>query len=449
MVKHSQLLLLFVALVGLRLPCVKALRHQYDQQSLKNHDNDSDLKPAAAHNSNADALHRVLDGEEPCAIQLSVCGAVLSALNAGCDVEDDVVATLTKLIQELLEAILGTDADQEMCPSLLDECLDMVGNFSCLASSGTASTTPSLTASTAPSITSAPAAGRIVTRAPVLPVTSLSPSSSSMPSQLPTMSAFPSTSQFPTFSEFPSTSQFPTISMFPSASQFPTVSEFPTEDIQCVTSEEELRLAIESSSEEPSFPTQIGICSNIVVTDAIILDRKAFDLFCAIEKTNCPLNAQNRNRIFFGAPAATSFRNIDFVNGDAEGEFGGGLHLIGDGSVDFIDSRFFNNRAERGGAMYIDGSSLSVAILNCLFQRNQATVVRAFIQYFFMSFACFCFSQSIHVHKCLRLFLSLLLQQAGAIYFEDGSLLITESTFKENTAFSVRESVIDLCQSSC
>ena len=144
----------------------------------------------------------------------------------------------------------------------------------------------------------------------------------------------------------------------------------------CVTTENQLRLAIASSSEDIYVLSRIRICSDIAVTAEITLDNKVFDLYCDIPADICQLNAGNINRIFTGSPAFAKFTNIDFANANASGDKGGALFLSGNGEVSFIDSHFSKNSAMRGGAMYIGSARLTVTIRNCLFDENQATLVR-------------------------------------------------------------------------
>ena len=114
------------------------------------------------------------------------------------------------------------------------------------------------------------------------------------------------------------------------------------------------------------------------MTGEINLDYKAFDMYCNIPYETCLLNAEDNNRIFEGSPSFAKFTKIVFTNGDADGEKGGALFLAGDGKVSFIDSVFINNRAMRGGAIYISSQLLSVEILGSLFAGNQASLVRFF-----------------------------------------------------------------------
>ena len=166
-------------------------------------------------------------------------------------------------------------------------------------------------------------------------------------------------------------------SVRPSARPSVMPSSAPQEDSpRCLTTEVQLRRAIAYSSYSYTSPRRIAICSDILVTSVIPLDNKSFDLVCTLPNRNCQLNAQNKNRIFSGSPVLAKFTKVDFVNANAGAdEKGGALFLVGGGTVNFLDSRFFNNRAERGAAMYIDSSKLSVTIRNALFQKNQATVV--------------------------------------------------------------------------
>jgi len=161
-------------------------------------------------------------------------------------------------------------------------------------------------------------------------------------------------------------------SNFPSGS--PSTSKPTSPPIDCVSSDFELRTRIAFASEDPTTPTSILICSDIVLSQEIIVTEKAFDLYCVSSDEFCQLDAQNSNRIFIGAPKQVSFNAIDFVNGKVEEDNGGAIYLEGSGTVWFQGSRFFNNRAQRGGAMYINGP-LELTIINCLFQLNQATVV--------------------------------------------------------------------------
>jgi len=139
----------------------------------------------------------------------------------------------------------------------------------------------------------------------------------------------------------------------------------------CLNSEADLIEAIESASADPAFPTRITLCSNISLTGEIQISRRSIEIFCANDI--CQLNAQHINRILIGAPVFASFDSIEFVNGETD-NYGGAAYLIGDGIVRFQSCRFFNNRAKRGGAIYMNGG-LAVTLKGSLFQLNQATTV--------------------------------------------------------------------------
>jgi len=355
----------------------------------------------------------------------------------------DLVSVLTNIFDRSRQILFGSDADEDnrhrrlflggvindLCQPMLKDCLESLSNVEC-TSKGMVRSMPSIApiATTPSSVTPTFSFGPTFSLAPTEGTSTQSPTTSPMtlvpsqpPSQLPTRNHIRSSSP----SELPSNlvvqesptslglsqapSQLPTRSQIRSSAPSETPSSLTTSPpvlvpsrapsqlpsqnpntssgeinsfapastiSDCVNSEAELIEALGRASEDPAFPTRIPLCANISLTSEIQISGKSIDMFCAND--TCQLNARHINRVLMGAPVFASFDSIDFVNGETD-NYGGAAYLIGDGIVRFQSCRFFNNRAKRGGAIYMSGG-LAVTLKGSSFQLNQATAVSSLMK---------------------------------------------------------------------
>jgi hypothetical protein len=136
---------------------------------------------------------------------------------------------------------------------------------------------------------------------------------------------------------------------------------------------------------------------------------------------NKVLDAGEAGRFFYGSGIGSSLevRNVVMRKGkeSAEGKYGGAIY-ISDGTLVIHDSTFDTNfamaKAARGGAIYAYGAD--VKIYTSIFESNSATTT---------------FGGTIYE----RLFYSIY-GFGGAIYVEEGTLVIHDSTFDTNAAYA-------------
>lgn len=168
--------------------------------------------------------------------------------------------------------------------------------------------------------------------------------------------------------------------------------------LACVNDAGGLTAAIAGSSADATAPTAIELCSNATVAlhAELPMTGKAFAVSCATLGT-CRissaamsggiLGAGKRNRLFAGAPLLATFDGIHFVGGNAAlskplqdpGSGGGGAFFISGGTVEFRNTRFSDNTAFRGGAVFIEGdqaagSATNVSVQDSVFIDNTSTL---------------------------------------------------------------------------
>jgi predicted outer membrane repeat protein len=143
-----------------------------------------------------------------------------------------------------------------------------------------------------------------------------------------------------------------------------------TSTSRCVSSETQLRNAIESASSYDEAATIITLCNDIDLYGPLLtytLSNRNIDLRCnKAAPARCTLEAKDRDfRIFQGTRTKLSATRVDFKNA---GKIESGIFILG-GALFFNSSRvvlrecsFYGNRAHRGGAIYVEGAD-SVLIL--------------------------------------------------------------------------------------
>jgi hypothetical protein len=143
-----------------------------------------------------------------------------------------------------------------------------------------------------------------------------------------------------------------------------------TSSNSCVSSEAQLRNAIESASSYDEAATVITLCNDINLYGPLLtytLSNRNIDLRCnKANPARCTLEAKDPGyRIFQGNRTKLTATRVDFASA---GKIESGIFILG-AALFFNSSRvvlrecsFYNNRAHRGGAIHVEGAG-SVLIL--------------------------------------------------------------------------------------
>lgn len=158
----------------------------------------------------------------------------------------------------------------------------------------------------------------------------------------------------------------------------------------CVTDVTGLISAFQSLSSGTNRHT-INVCAETIVFSDETGDAKSSDISSSLEmkRSNtydfrctlpfpqrCLLDGREARRFFYGINVVATFQGIDFVNGSSlkdsvyDHTSGGALYFT-KSIVTLIDCRFFGNKADWGGAIFMQKSVLNLKGPN-LFQSNEA-----------------------------------------------------------------------------
>eukprot|EP00979_Chaetoceros_neogracilis_P011387 scaffold2800_cov283-Chaetoceros_neogracile.AAC.4 len=201
---------------------------------------------------------------------------------------------------------------------------------------------------------------------------------SNEPSLSPTKSLLPS--DVPSVSNEPS--DVPSVSNEPSLS--PTKSLLPS-DVPSVSNEPSLSPSVDcevktfaelQSAIKEIGPRDIILCSvEIIFTEQIILTGappSAGKTFTC-PNGDCILNAKRNSRFFFiEEPGNFLFDGIIFKNGNSGGDNGGAILVRPGGTVEISDCKFNRNSALKGGAIHNNKGSLKVT--KSRFKENTAQI---------------------------------------------------------------------------
>eukprot|EP00979_Chaetoceros_neogracilis_P003242 scaffold573_cov309-Chaetoceros_neogracile.AAC.1 len=203
----------------------------------------------------------------------------------------------------------------------------------------------------------------------VVPTHVLSDAPSAPPSGEPSLPPSPMPSDLPSKQPTPSPTAKPTRKRTPSPTAKPTSN--PT--LSCdVTTFSDLIGAIPA---DDGSERDIKLCSTpIIFTEQITVSNKTLTFTCP--NSDCVLDAESSSSLFLIDGGTISFDGITFKNGSAPG-MGGAIHIANAGGsvVVITGSKFINNKALGGGAIFNGSGGGSMEITGSEFEGNTASTM--------------------------------------------------------------------------
>lgn len=169
----------------------------------------------------------------------------------------------------------------------------------------------------------------------------------------------------------------------------PTAATVPYQSSSCVTDVAGLLSAVRSLSSGTNNSSTILVCAeSIIFSDAtgkninaslILASSNTYDFQCTLPSPQrCVWDGKNITRFLYGINVVVTFTRFDFVDGSSRqdtiyDETAGGALYFKKSTLTLNDCRFFGNKADFGGAIFLQESVLYLKGPN-LFQNNSARI---------------------------------------------------------------------------